>query len=294
MNTYWSTCVQSSEELYQSRALRFRDDNMYRWLDAMGLRDGMKILEVGCAGGVLCHRIAQHLPHCQVMGLDFDLGHIDYAQKKTQELGLGCTFVAGDATALPFDDETFDVCLSHTVMNFCEPVAFVSEQCRVLKPGGRMLILNVYRPSNPEEWLPTDDCEEKPLYDRVWAEAARNTASDIKFYEGDPRRYFMHLQQQGFHQLSIDAVAAVNYAPDCENTPRDLALAQINEDRLSEISSAEKAIRMAPQGLTEAEQQELFQMINRRWDKRIAQYEAGEKTWDFRISTTYIISGIKN
>ena len=66
------------------------------------------------------------------------------------------------------------------------------------------------------------------------------------------------------------------------------------EDRLSELESAAKAVRLAPHALTEAEQQELFRLINARWDKRIAQREAGEKTWDFRISTVWIISGTKN
>jgi len=294
MNTYWSDYIQSSEELYQSRALRFRKDNMHRWAEAMGLQNGMNVLEVGCAGGLLCHRMKEQFPECQVTGLDFDLGHIAYAQQKTKELGLDCTFVAGDATKLPFQDETFDLCCSHTVMSFCEPAAFVSEQHRVLKVGGRMVIMGVYRPVNPEEWVPTEDCAELPLFDKVWEAASQNRAGDIIRYENDPRRYFDYLERRGFRDLSIDAMAAVNYAPDCDNVSRELSLMQINEDRLSELESAAKAVRLAPHALTEAEQQELFRLINARWDKRIAQREAGEKTWDFRINTVWIISGTKN
>lgn len=293
MNTHWSDFIQSTEELYQSRALRFRRDNMDRWADAMRLKNGMKVLEVGCAGGLLCHRIKEHLPDCQVTGLDFDLGHIAYAQKKTHELGLDCAFVAGDACAMPFENETFDLCCSHTVMNFCEPAAFVSEQHRVLRPGGRMVIMGVYRPVNPEEWIPTEECAERALFDKAWEAASGNPSGEIKRYENDPRRYFDYLHQQGFQQLSIDAMAAVKYAPDCDNVSDELALMQINEDRLSELESAAKAIRLAPQALTEAEKQELFRLINVRWDKRIHQYMAGEKTWDFRISTVWIISGTK-
>ncbi len=51
MNTYWSQYVQKTEELYLSRGLRFHKGNIDRWIEAMGLRDGMKLLEVGCAGG---------------------------------------------------------------------------------------------------------------------------------------------------------------------------------------------------------------------------------------------------
>ena len=293
MNTFWSDYVQSSEELYQSRALRFRKDNMYRWADAMGLRNGMNILEVGCAGSLLCHRIKEHLPECQVTGLDFDLGHIVYARRKTKELGLDCTFEAGDAAALPFEDETFDLCVSHTVMNFCEPSSFVSEQHRVLRPGGRMVIMGVYRPVNPEEWIPTEGCAEQSLFERLWEAASQNPAGNIARYESDPRRYFGYLQRQGFVNLSIDAMAAVKYAPDCGNVSCELAHMQINEDRLSELESAAKGLRLAPHALTQPEQQELFRLINQRWDRRITQYEAGEKTWDFRISTVWIISGTK-
>ena len=44
MNTYWSTYVQTTEELYLSRSLKFHRGNIGRWIEAMGLRDGMNIL----------------------------------------------------------------------------------------------------------------------------------------------------------------------------------------------------------------------------------------------------------
>ena len=294
MNTYWSQYVQKSEELYLSRALKFQRENMGQWIDVMRLRDGMKILDVGCAGGLICHRLKECLPNAEITGLDYDTGHIDYAKKKTKELNLPCTFIAGDATQLPFEDNTFDVCYSHTVINFCDPVKFVGEQHRVLKPGGRMIILDVYnRGFKPEEWVPTDGCEEKALYDKVWAEAAKNTNSQIKRYEDRAEKYFAHLASQGFQQISIDAMASVNYAPDCDNVTDEMARAQINEDRLSERSSAEKAYRMAPHALMETEYQTLLDMIDRRYDKRLRQYENGEKSWEFRIATTVLISGTK-
>ena len=294
MNNYWSQYVQNTEELYLSRALRFHKGNIDKWIDVMGLRDGMKILEVGCAGGLLCHRLQERLPNAEITGLDFDTGHIEYAKAKTKELGLPCQFVAGDATALPFADNTFDVCYSHTVMNFCDPVKFVSEQRRVLKPGGRMIILCVYGAGNaPEEWVPTEACEEKALFDKVWAAAEKTETSQIKRYEGRMEKYFEHLAAQGFHEISVDAMAVIKYAPDCDNVDEEMARAQINEDRVTELCSAEKAYRMAPDALSREEYQTLVDMINRRYDKRIRQYENGEKSWEFRVATTVLISGTK-
>lgn len=294
MNTYWSQYVQKTEELYLSRALKFHRKNMDRWVDVMQLRDGMKILEVGCAGGLLCHRLKERFPGAEITGLDFDTGHIDYAREKTRELNLKCDFVAGDATQLPFEDHTFDVCYSHTVMNFCDPGRFVSEQHRVLKPGGRMIIMDVYnRGAKPEEWIPTDDCEEKELFDKVWAAASGNPNSRVKRYENRTERYFAYLGAQGFHNISIDAMAVVNYAPDCDNVDDETARAQINDDRMSELCSVEKAYRMALDGLSQAEYQTLLDMINRRYDRKITQYERGEKNWEFRVATTVLVSGTK-
>lgn len=154
--------------------------------------------------------------------------------------------------------------------------------------------MDVYnRGFKPEEWVPTDDCEAKALYDKVWAEAAKNSNSQVKRYENRAEKYFAYLASQGFRQISIDAMAAVNYAPDCDNVTDEMARAQINEDRLSERSSAEKAYRMAPHALTETEYQTLLDMIDRRYDKRLRQYENGEKSWEFRIATTVLISGTK-
>lgn len=294
MNTYWSQYVQNTEELYLSRALKFHRGNMHRWIESMQLQDGMNILEVGCAGGLLCHRLQEALPNASITGLDFDTGHIEYAKKKTEELHLPCQFLAGDATDLPFADNAFDACYSHTVINFCDPEKFVGEQYRVLKPGGRMIILDVYGRSNkPEEWVPTEGCEEKALYEKLWAAARLNDNSRIKRYEDRTEKYFAYLAAQGFRQISADAVAVVKYAPDCDNVEEELALAQINDDRISELSSVEKARRMAPDVLCEAEYRSLVEMINRRYDKRVLQYQNGEKNWEFRIATTVLISGTK-
>lgn len=294
MNTYWSQYVQKTEELYLSRGLKFHRGNIDKWIEIMQLRDGMKILEVGCAGGLLCHRIKERLTNVEITGIDFDTGHIDFAKKKTEELGLKCYFVAGDATQLPFEDNTFDVCYSHTVMNFCDPEKFVSEQHRVLVPGGKMIVMDVYnRGLKPEEWIPTDECEEKELFDKVWSAASDNPNSQIKRYENRTEKYFAYLAEQGFRNISIEAMASVNYAPDCDNVNDEMARAQINDDRVSELSSVEKAYAMAPNALSKTEYQTLVDMINRRFDKKIQQYENGEKNWEFRIATTVLISGTK-
>lgn len=294
MDSYWSTYVQESEELYRSRALRFHDGNKDLWLNCLRIENGMKVLEVGCGGGVFCHRIKTYLPDTNVTGLDFDTEHIKYAKAKSLELNIDCTFVNGDATALPFEDNIFDVCFSHTVMNFCEPNMFVKEQYRVLKPGGKMIILCVINSSNkPEIWIPDDSCEEKELFNKLWSEAGKNDLSKIHRYEGDERNYFKYLEKCNFKNISSNVLAAIAYAPDSHNVSDEMAFEQINEMRLSELCSVKKAYRLAPEALTEGEFSQLIEMINRRYDKRLLQYKNGEKYWDYSVSTVLAISGTK-
>ena len=47
-NKMWSTYVQTSDELYDSRSVRFREDNKKMWIDSIKVKDEMNVLEVGC------------------------------------------------------------------------------------------------------------------------------------------------------------------------------------------------------------------------------------------------------
>lgn len=294
MDSYWSTYVQESKELYSSRALRFHDGNKELWLKALQVKDGMKVLEVGCGGGIFCHKIKEYLPQTNITGLDFDIGHIEYAKTKAAELNLNCNFVNGDATDLPFKNDTFDICFSHTVINFCEPKLFIKEQYRVLKPKGKIIILCIINSSNkPEWWLPTDECEEKALFDRIWAEAEKNELSIIKKYENNELRYLEYLQEEGFKDISADVFAVLSYSPSFANVSDEMAIEQINEGRLSELCSAQKAFRLAPNCLSTDEFNSMLEMINKRYDIMIDKYKNKEMSWDYRASTILAISAAK-
>jgi ubiquinone/menaquinone biosynthesis C-methylase UbiE len=257
------------------------------------VEDGMSVLDVGCGPGIFCHRIKSYMPDTQVTGVDFDTAHIAYARAKSAELRLDCTFVEGDACRLPFPDETFDLCFSQSVMCFCEPDSFVSEQRRVLKPGGRMVILCGRGAGNTELWQPQDNTEEKQLFQRLWSEADKNEDGKIKRFEGDDRRYFEYLDKYGFTNIRADALSVVSYAPDSADVSEEIAVEQINECRLTAFCSIAKAKRLAPAALTDDEYGRLAQRINSRFDRRLAQYRSGEKLWDYELCTVLAISGVK-
>lgn len=294
MNKYWSTYVQTSEELYRSRALRFREDNQSAWLNLMSVTDGLNVLEVGCGGGLFCHRIKAALPNTKVTGLDLDEAHISFAISKASELNLDCTFVPGDACKLPFGADTFDLCFSHTVMNFCAPDTFAAEQYRVLKAAGRMVAMDVINFGNTaERWVPTEESEENRLFDRLWAAARQNELSRIRRHSDSKQQWAKSMCMAGFTNITFRTLAAITYCPDSFEVSDKLAHEQIDEDRLSELCSIEKARRMAPNALTSEAFVRLTDLINIRYDTRIEQYKRGERIWDFGTTTVLAVIGTK-
>jgi len=295
MNTYWSDYVQTSEELYRSRALRFHDGNKDLWLRALGAQDNTDILEIGCGGGIFCHRIKQYLPGARVTGLDFDTGHIAYATQKSAELGLDCAFVNGDALDLPFPDSSFDLCYSHTVLEHLPAAPFLAEQKRVLRPGGRVAVLSVrMKYSMPEPAIGAESEEEQALWDKMHAAAEgkcpRENVGGFELSESD---YPRALESAGFRNVNVDFFNVTYYAPDNPTTPRETALEQINIGRLHSAACIEKSLRMAPDALTPGEHRQLLALMNARFDARAAQYERGEKQWDLTARMVLCATGAK-
>lgn len=102
-----------------------------------GLEDGMKILDVGCGTGYFTRLLAEGKQHVQLTGLDIDEVFIAFARKKAEEKGLSIDFLTGDATALPFEEGTFDLVTSHTFFHsVTDPEKALSEMKRVVKKGG--------------------------------------------------------------------------------------------------------------------------------------------------------------
>jgi ubiquinone/menaquinone biosynthesis C-methylase UbiE len=295
MNNIWSQYVQTTEELYRSREMRFNDSNAALWQKAIGVKSDQNILEVGCAGGVFCHKIKKYVPDVKITGLDLDTGHIEYAKAKTAELGLDCEFVNGDATAMPFADNTFDLCFSHTVVEHIPHKPFFDEQYRVLKPGGKIVVLSVRTRlslKNIHEYDRSD--EEKALLEKAWSKTGDfDKEHNIGAYEIDEHEYPRELEKAGFHDINVDFLTVVDYAPDNASVSDENAILQINNTRIGVLASAQKAFNRSPDALKEHEKSKLINLINERFDKRIKQYNDGEKLWDFSTSTILIVSGKK-
>jgi arsenite methyltransferase len=115
-------------------------------LHALALRPGERVLDVGSGPGLLVAEMAQAVgPAGHVTGLDVSDAMLALGQRRCVDLtGAGrASFIKADATALPFADAAFDVAVSTQVYEYVAdlPTA-LAELHRVLRPGGRTLILD--------------------------------------------------------------------------------------------------------------------------------------------------------
>lgn len=103
------------------------------------------VLDVGCGIGGPSRHLASEFG-CRVTGLDLTAEYCEVAAMLAEMTGLGdrVEFRHGDALAMPFADQSFDVVWTqHASMNIADRARLYGEMRRVLKPGGRLAIYDV-------------------------------------------------------------------------------------------------------------------------------------------------------
>jgi SAM-dependent methyltransferase len=138
--------------LYSSLA-RFMEPGYRDLSNRMEIHDDAKsLLDVGGGDGRLSIALAQMYPslHCIVSG-DISEDMTKRAQRRVTKAGLSSTISAEclDMHALPYSDARFDVVVSFGTLHHARhPLAVLAEAYRVLRPGGRMCVIDGYgRPS---------------------------------------------------------------------------------------------------------------------------------------------------
>lgn len=110
------------------------------YLGEIAFPDGCHVLDVGCGTGAQSRTLARRPGVAEVVGVD----QLELFLERARELAAdlpNLRFERSDAHTLPFDDESFDVAVLHTVLtHVADAEAVVAEVYRVLKAGGTMAI----------------------------------------------------------------------------------------------------------------------------------------------------------
>jgi len=114
-------------------------------------RAGDFVLDVATGTGFTALAFAPHVE--TVIGMDVSSGMVDQARKQAGERGIAnAVFQEGAAEALPFSDETFDIVTCRIAPHhFLDIRKFLAEAARVLKPGGRLALVDTTVPDDAPE-----------------------------------------------------------------------------------------------------------------------------------------------
>jgi demethylmenaquinone methyltransferase/2-methoxy-6-polyprenyl-1,4-benzoquinol methylase len=128
----------------------------HRWreraADRAELSSGDSALDVCCGTGDLALELAGRVaPGGHVVGCDFSEPMLDLAREKASQRGAdGARFEWADALSLPYDAGRFDaVTVGFGVRNLANLERGLGEMTRVLRPGGRLVVLEITQPTRP-------------------------------------------------------------------------------------------------------------------------------------------------
>ncbi len=112
-----------------------------------------RVIDLGTGPGQIAIAIAESSDNYRVVGVDAAATMLAIAEKRRSASTAAdrIEFHQGNATSLDFTDASFDTVVSNTVLHHIpHPVELLAEARRLLKPGGVLLIRDLFRPESPE------------------------------------------------------------------------------------------------------------------------------------------------
>lgn len=282
MNTIWSEHVQGIMTLYLSRKLRFDDMFFEQYRNSFHLDQNaaLKILEIGCGPGALSESLHRWYPNAHITAIDRDSNFLSFAKANI----TGVEFKEGDATQLPFEDDSFDVTISNTVQEHVEPTAFWGEQRRVLKSGGVCLCLSARKGLRcTAPCLETTE-EEKAFWESVPQSEDDSARLGICRFPMSESELPASMERNGFTDIST-GYAILDLTPDAPKYPKQMAELMIEAMRQNDI----EAVQSARPGQAD----EIISVIHSKYDERLRLYREGIRQWDTSVSVTMIVRGMK-
>jgi ubiquinone/menaquinone biosynthesis C-methylase UbiE len=155
----------------------------------------LTMLDVGCGTGLFAARVRDALPHVTVWGVDLVPKMLRKGQGRWKAHRGHIFPVQADSERLPFASETFDiVTCANSFHHYPHQDRAVAEMRRVLRPGGRLLIIDGYR-DRPWGWLIYDVCV-------AGVEGEVHHASAERFRALCDQAGFQDITQRAHHRLA--------------------------------------------------------------------------------------------
>lgn len=134
-----------------NRLTSFGSDRRWRehLVRALALAPGHHVLDLATGTADVALEVLRQQPAATVLGLDPSAQMLDHGRDKIRRAGLddAITLERGIAERLPFDDHTFDgLAMAFGIRNVPDRPAALREMARVVKPGGRIAILELGEP----------------------------------------------------------------------------------------------------------------------------------------------------
>jgi len=173
-------------------------------IELSGVRKGNAVLDIAGGTGDLAARFADIVgPTGRVVLADINDSMLKVGRDKLMDQGrLGnLEFVQADAQSLPFPDDSFDcVTIAFGLRNVTDKGAALRSMLRVLKPGGRLLVLEFSKPANPllSKVYDTYSFRVLPLMGRL-------VANDADSYQYLAESIRMHPDQETLKEMMEDA-----------------------------------------------------------------------------------------
>jgi ubiquinone/menaquinone biosynthesis C-methylase UbiE len=162
---------------------------------------GSRVLEVAPGPGYFSIELARRGSYA-ITGLDISKTFVKMAREKAAAAGVEVEFEQGSASNMPFPRDTFDFLLCRAAFkNFAKPVEALREMCRVLRPGGRGVIIDMRGDATPEALSSHVDAMGLTGFNRIMTKLAfRTTLVKSAYTKGQ----FEHmLAQTGFSRVEI-------------------------------------------------------------------------------------------
>jgi ubiquinone/menaquinone biosynthesis C-methylase UbiE len=129
-------------EIYDLRWHSYLTNTLTFLKNYLNLSGGEMILDIACGTGELERLLLEDFPHLRIIGVDISEKMLDIARSKLADRP-NLEFLQASAIALPFQDHSFDLVVTASALHYFEPpVDSLKEMHRILKPNGKLIVMD--------------------------------------------------------------------------------------------------------------------------------------------------------